>query len=308
MKILTITATICLIAGISFFGNLSKTFVLKVMDESGNPTQGVTVHVKLAVSTFSNELSSGNEYKVTDSSGSISVTGNADIVDYLIQRQGYYTCKGDFSMEKNVNAHQTTLKTIDHPNAMYAKNMVTIIPSDGNTYSYDLMLGDWLPPLGHGVTPDFVFKGVAQWNSLLDYNQELQLTFTNPDDGIQAISVHNDGSALRLPKNAPVSGYVPQWTWQDADSSKQDTNSTNRTNSNRAFFFRVRSSRDNTGAIKAMYGKISHDVVFGFGEHHQGIYLKIYGYYLNPDGTTTMEFDTSKNLLVLKWPEAVAEP
>jgi hypothetical protein len=288
----------------------SSRFVVKVVDEAGNPIKGIPVELE-----FEHSFSTGNpiaEKRIsttTDSSGVVSGSGWADEAVYIINVKGFYKSIADRSLVDHYETTcKTVLKTIDNPKPMYAKNMAATIPSDGKAYSYDLMLGDWLPPLGHGVTPDIVFTVTAYWKSVYDYKQELTLSFSNPDDGIQpfVISFPDSGSVLRLPKKAPTSGYMSQWKWKK--DSQQDMSSMDRPMINRAFFFRVRSSRDNTGTIKGMYGKISHDVDFGIDWHHQGMDIKLYGYYLNPDGTTTMEFDTSKNIFTLKWPQAVVEP
>lgn len=290
--------------GLAPLGYPSKTFSIKVVDEAGKPMNAIPVKLDFILSIGTGNPQWKEMTAITDSSGMATGSGQADEAGYKIDLDGFYQSKGLKSLnDHGVTTAETVVKKRDNPKPMYAKNMSATIPADGKTYSYDLMMGDWLPPLGHGVTPDFVFKGTAQWNSLSDYNQGLQLSFSNLDDGIQAIAVNNDGSALRLSKKAPTAGYVSQWAWRDADASKQDISSMERTIGSRAFFFRVRSSRDAGGTIRAMYGKISHDVVFGFGSKRQDIYLRIDGYYLNPDGTTAMEFDVNKDLLLLKWPE-----
>jgi hypothetical protein len=280
------------------------------VNEAGNPMNGVQVTFGFSLSQgTSNSLESKKITAITDNNGTVSSRGVGDTFGYEINLPGYYISSGARSLsDQGTTTVTVMLKKIDSPKPMYAKKVRATLPSDGKAYSYDLMMGDWLPPLGQGVTPDLIFVAKAYWKSVNDYDQELKLSFSNLDDGIQPIQVQETGSILRLPKIAPTSGYQSTWQWKHADSSKQEMNDEYKTQSDRAFFFRVRTTRDQNGLIKGMYGKISHDIDFGIGSDRKSIMIDIYSCYLNPDGTPTMEFDVFQNLFTLSRMEAVREP
>lgn len=287
--------------------NLSRSLSVHVTDENGKPLPGVKVNIEFEIST-ANGSPFTTVSKITNGDGDVAATGLGTSVGYSISISGYYRSVADSGDAKAVVA---ILKTIDNPKPMYARYISyrdMIFPSDGRPYSYDLVAGDWLPPLGHGSTPDFTFQVTGSQQIVKNQDNELKLTFANPDDGIQAIAVVETESALRLPKLAPETGYQNQWTWHsvirpDETSDKYIIPS----EANRAYFFRVRSKRDHSGNIVALYGKISHDLNYGIARSNQ-MCIQMASYYLNPDGTRTMEFDVSKNLATGSSAAAVREP
>jgi len=293
--------------GISWGLGLSRTLTIRVVDEGNNPLPEIKVNFGFEMSTATSSPFS-TVVKTTNSNGEATASSEANSVGYDIVVPDYYRSTGFFDDPKSVT---TVLKNIEHPKAMYARYVTyddLTFPNDGQPHSYDLIIGDWLPPLGHGITPDFTFQVTGYQRSGNDKDQNLSLTFSNPDDGIQAITVIETGSALRLPKQAPIDGYKRQWDWQTIiDPNESSADYVLPVKANRAYFFRVRSKRDEKGNLTALYGKISHDLNFGVGYTNK-MMVQIASYYLNPDGTRLMEFDLNKNLATGESAERVREP
>ena len=178
------------------------------------------------------------------------------------------------------------LKRIGNPVAMYARHRSKLnMPLVGTPVGYDLIAADWVIPYGKGTTPDILFTINRQ---LTLPASELMITFTNEGDGIQAIMANpGEGSALRLPRKAPESGYQSMLNL--------DLSIARRTASrNQNYFFRVRTVKRNGEIVSAMYGKIHGEIDFDVVNSKTAIVL--FTYYLNPDGSRNVEFDPNKNL------------
>ena len=97
------------------------------------------------------------------------------------------------------------------------------------------------------------------YNSEVDFDTRLELSFPNKLDGIQLVKENRRfGSDLKLPRMAPETGYqnklirsrsrVPGAPGED--DQKEDNN----------YIFRVRSEERNGKLVRAMYGKIHGDI------------------------------------------------
>ena len=169
------------------------------------------------------------------------------------------------------------------------------IPEFGKAIGFDLMKGDWVAPHGKGETADFIFTldcklgGQTSFRTQI-FDATLTLGFSNEGDGIQPVYFHPlRGSALRLPRFAPKTGYATNWVkvsfmHEDASSYK--------TREDENYFFRLRTRRDESGkTVSALYGKIHGTIDYSWTR-----WIK-FVYYLNPTpNDRNMEFDPSKNL------------
>ncbi len=150
------------------------------------------------------------------------------------------------------------LKKIGTPIAMYAKQIDSIrFPEFNKAIGYDLMLGDWVAPYGKGVTVDFLF---TENHADAKSGYTFTISFPNPGDGIQGLT--RDWSlgvsGLLSSQQAPMDGYQTKY------------DQTQMPNPNRIYYFRVRTTIDDRGAVvSAHYGKI-------YGDFMQ------FKYYLNP--------------------------
>ena len=208
-----------------------------------------------------------------------------------------------------------TMRKRINPIPMHAKKVETKIPKSDVEYGYDLMVGDWVTPLGKGETKDLIFKTEGYWNGRYDNYSELTLTFSNESDGLIAFEADPMyGSRLRSSNMAPSEGYKNQRVWiqmrKPADEGKTGNDLVRRDYDKRSnYYLRVRSKTDKNGRItSALYGKIYGDIKYG-GASEDGCFL-IFKYYLNPNANDgNVEFDPEKNLFEdLKPLEQVDEP
>ena len=191
----------------------------------------------------------------------------------------------------------------------YADRERESIPEYGKAIGFDLMKGDWVSPYGKGEMADFIFTlectlgGITQRGRHQIFDALLTLTFSNPDDGIQAIYCHPlKGSALLLPRFAPETGYLTNWmkrTYYHEDEGihekREDQN----------YFFRVRTRKDDSGRIvSALYGKLHGEIGYSWTRGIKFVY------YLNPTpNDRNLEFDPQRNLFKnLSSLEEVREP
>ncbi|MEY2501674.1 MAG: hypothetical protein QOI07_2008 [Verrucomicrobiota bacterium] len=195
------------------------------------------------------------------------------------------------------------LRSVVKPAPMYARrNLRLTIPSVDGPIGFDLVVSDWVKPYGNGETSDFIFRLKRVSDPTGGSCATLTITFSDPNDGIQPVFADpRQGSALRLPRVAPESGYQAQWQATHCVSKQEEP----RMDQN--YFYRVRTVRD-AGKIKsAFYGKIHGEIEFDTINAKTAMIL--FSYYLNPDGSTNLEFDPKKNLLTaLSALERVIDP
>jgi len=197
------------------------------------------------------------------------------------------------------------LKKIVNPVPMYARRVRIELPAVDQPIGYDLIAGDWIAPYGKGTVSDFVVTVQKTFNTRKDYDSNLRLTFSNPDDGIQSVKFDfQHGSFLRLPRIAPESGYESAFHSRLAHTSDSIVDERQK---DRSLIFRVRAVAKNGKIKSALYGKILGDI--GFDVVNSKTAVVFFTYYLNPDGTRNLEFDPKSNLFSeLKPMEKVSEP
>jgi hypothetical protein len=179
---------------------------------------------------------------------------------------------------------------------MYAKRVTTNIPRPDQKYGFDLLVGDWIKPVGKGITADIVFEVTGYANSVTDVDSTLTVSFGNPQDGIQPFTP-TPGCEFRSPREAPLDGYRPRLAFRRARKPGQlGPDQIDETAHETNYLFRVRTRLDEKGKVKsALYGKIYGGFDFGAAVTNCG--LKIGSYYLNPEpNSRNMEFDPKRNL------------
>ena len=292
---------------------------LYVVDSKGNPVAGAQVGAG-----FYNQNKTGDGNGAlgkTDSEGMFTATGTSTVdMHYQISKVGYYATEGSyvFCRAGDPNTvkdgrwqpwnptNTVVLKEVRHPVAMFARQLEIEMPAQNITVGFDLEKGDWIAPYGKGIQPDLLFR-YANTNTgpnYLDYSRQLEMTFSNPNDGVQVLPV--DGtSKLESLYEAPESGYSPRLLLQCSRTLYKIINETE-IKEDQYLVFKVRSSADNHGSItNTKYGKIYGPIQYGvLSGHHI-----IFNYYFNPDGTRNLEFDSKKNLFKnLKPLEQVTAP
>ncbi len=296
----TLTLTVVLVSiGTSYAVGMAK-LSIKVVDEYGHRIEGAEVRVRFQGGGLEKDRKRGltDEEGVFNSSGFSSDGSTGGGVD----KDGYYTSvfHHDFYVSrfgvwqpwsKEITA---IMRPIINPVPMYVRDNFFKIPIVGDEVGFDLEKADWVIPHGQGTHADFVFRTEREWDDFDNFDAKMALTFSNPLDGIQFYKDdgggdYNTGSRFRSPRTAPESGYqsklqkrTSRGTYGNHSDDIDDYN----------YIFRVRSEVDEDGKLKrAMYGKIRGDLKFSPGSLSIGML-----YYLNPDYTRNLEFDTERNL------------
>ena len=288
--------------------NVAKAkFTVRVLDEAKQPLPNVTV--KLAFSSFSNGVSADVREGLTDQSGQFTGEGfltRASELGGYVGASGYYSSgfPGKFSRQTNSPSNRwlpwdatfnTILRPKINPIALLAKSGWIEMPATNELCGYDLEKGDWVAPHGKGIVADLVFNLARRYISQEDFEVKLEVTFSNPLDGIQEIEMPEEGrnSTFRWPRNALETGYQPKinfnfghlpdrWIMQSGRESQM-------------FFFRVRTVERDGKIVSALYGKIKGGLELApFDSKTSKVKLT---YYLNPTSLDrNMEFDPQKNL------------
>ena len=172
---------------------------------------------------------------------------------------------------------------------------------------YDLVAGDWLPPVGHGKIADLIMEAHSNFvehvkGGIVDfdcYERSLSVVFPGNGNGIAPIVAKpTDGIKVR---QAPASGYVP--AVMKRFGRKRSVRGVvispkfySDEDPNRCYAFRIRSRYDEKGnLVEAYYGKIYGDFNFSkvwyYGER------QFFLYYLNPRSLDrNLEWDMKTNL------------
>jgi hypothetical protein len=307
-------------------------FRVRVIDENNQPVSNATVNLDILPNLLMPTAKKLHE--LTDTNGMWAYQGSyGGGVDWGVDKAGYYQTGGDKLVFTNMpvqgrfepwnKLYEIQLRLKNNPIPMYARhtgmeNPPLKIPEFGKPIGFDLIKSDWVAPYGKGETPDFIFC-VATTNSAIpdSYYKEVprapqwkdmtaSLVFANDGDGLLCVIdvLRSRGSIFRLPRYAPESGYESnllrscRGIWTNGTINLVG----DQWNENQNYIFRVRSQRDQNGAItNALYGKIRGPIEF-----HPGGDV-IFTYYLNPTpNDRNLEYDASHNLLkaVLGYREA----
>jgi hypothetical protein len=279
----------------------------RVVDEQGTPLAGVRVRfifgtandsnaiVRVEGETRNDGLFSGEGY----SRGGYGVS---------ISKEGYYNSGLDAPKLVDIKDGRwlpwnpvvtTTLRPIVNPVAMYARQAWIVIPTVDTPCGYDLEVGDWVAPYGKGKIKDLIFKLTQRYGGVRDFDTKVEISFSNPQDGIQEVELPSIGrtSAYKWPREAPDNGYgrmlTTSFSWMAGGKMERSANE------NQAYFFRIRTEMQNGKLSKARYGKI-----------RGGLFLAPYDsetckvqitYYLNPTSMDrNMEWKVGDNLLELE--------
>lgn len=305
MKILYLFATIlCLIIG--GCGHYTRINIITV-DDSGIPIENskITIGYSSGGGWSPFKLRYHTKHLITNSNGKSIYRDmiNGPNIFGVVKKDGFYDTSfeiksTDFKLDSSyhVDYKETFkeplvlyMKKINKNVQMYAKEAVVYFPSNEGSFGYDLVNGDLVAPYGKGVSNDFIFllstKQVKYGENKTRIMPMIDIQFSSKNDGIVPFMVRETSiqkSELRSSQEAPLSGYFS--SLNDAintikgEYSKYDIN----------YYFRVRSDE------MPMYGKIYNDFVPGL--YSKGIRVEFI-YFLNPDGTKSVEYDPKGNLL-----------
>lgn len=273
---------------------------VRVSDEGANPLSRATVRIAF-VKKGSNEqeLLTG----LTDGNGEFTGEGYSNIrLNADAQMEGYYISGSPFLVFTNKTTDgryqpwnpkvEIRLRKIETPIPVYAKWAWLALPEIGKPCGFDLMAGDWVAPWGKGKISDFVFTVQSAFTNLQQQHVNLNLSFSNPLDGIQQTELPKEfaDSFFIWPRQAPDSGYQPIWV-QERDKTYRIQKI-----EQQKFFFRVRTVEKDGKIVSALYGKLSEGFQVG-ADSATACKVRLC-YYLNPMPLDrNMEFNIKRNLV-----------
>jgi hypothetical protein len=278
-------------------GGPKAQLTVRVTDDEGKPVAGATIAV----------LGSFRESEgKTDLEGRFTATlRNAwSAVDIVIRKRGYYSINrhifefsgGDvdgrwqpWNPELSfLLARRRSPVVLQHKYVEGEK-----IPMRDRPVGYDLIVGDWVAPVGRGLVNDFIFLAQTAATNDNSTSNRLILSFTNPSDGLIRTNIHwrNDYD-LRLPPMAPEAGYSNKWElhlMESKDPQSHTVHAQANWSEDDNYYFRVRTKTDSAGGIlSAIYGKIYEGIQYHPRSAHPNAAVS-FEYYLNPDGTRNLE-------------------
>ncbi len=280
------------------------------------------VDITFVISTFNNPIIENTE-AVSDANGVVSAEGKCDgEVAFGVEKAGFYHYQGYYHFQKRADGQwqpwnsslDAVLKKVIQPVALYARKIDIELPCDAYPVGYDLVVGDWVEPYGRGKNADLDLRVDRKLIDETDYDATLQLSFSNPGDGIlpvpaPAAANSRSDSVLLLPQLAPTAGYLPQYVWNFSGRSrikamraafaahKPVPKKPEPAPDNLGYFFRVRTVLDAQGhVLQTMYGKVQREFKLFPGLYGTAHASVGFTYYLNPSGQPNLEFDTAHNL------------
>ena len=206
------------------------------------------------------------------------------------------------------------LQRVGHTVPLFVKRMgrkpgSDAIAANGESFAYDLVKGDFMPPFGEGQHADIVFLRLPQeyigegFNGrdlrAPRYKNTIKAIFQGDEANGMAVMPSPDAQAFLRIRTAPEGGYLRELSF--SESMAYDLQHREGLDRNRCFCFRIRTERDEGGKIKsALYGKMYGDL--GFLLDGEDRWMKKVGgisflYYLNPTpNDRNLEWDRKNNL------------
>ena len=208
----------------------------------------------------------------------------------------------------------TKLQRVGHTVPLFVKRTARKLGSEsiaanGESFSYDMVKGAFLPPFGEGQIADIVFSRLPQeyigegmngrGKQAPRYKNALLLSFQGDEANGVWESPPPDVQAYCWIRSAPAAGYHREISFSESTSS--DLQRREGLDAKKCYCFRIRTERDERGNIKSsLYGKIYGDPSF-FLEGRDRWKQKICGisflYYLNfTPNDRNLEWDMKNNL------------
>ena len=314
--------------------DIARFGVFVVDDKTGKALKNVSVMGVFDVNNgwFAVKGSDGPnlDRAVTDVNGRCRLRGrtNCGNVGCWVEKppSGFYPCPqgwGRRFSEKNLlgiwqpdNLVATIrLQRVERPIPLFIKRVTKaerggfttdIFPKGEDTLRYDLLMGDWLAPVGTGRVADVTFtrhprEDLGEGVNGADvrgpsYRDSMTVRF--PGEGNGLVELHPPPSYRLRIRTAPEDGYRSEYLcWRGTNRKLEDDSNYDE---NRCFCFRIRTRRDDRGRIVgAYYGKIYGDItfVYQFRPEFVPVASVCMSYYLNPTPLDrNLEWDRKTNL------------
>ena len=311
--------------------DIARFGVFVVDDKTGKALKNVSVMGVFDVNSgwFAVKGSDGPnlDRAVTDVNGRCRLRGrtNCGNVGCWVEKppSGFYPCPqgwGRRFSEKNLLGNwqpdnlvaTIRLQRVERPIPLFVKRVAKvtrgvftadIFPKGEDTLRYDLLMGDWLPPVGTGRVADVTFtrhprEDLGEGVNGADvrgpsYRDSMTVRFPGEGNGI--VELHPPPSYRLKIRTAPEDGYRSEYLcWKGRNKKLEHVGSYDE---NRYFCFRIRTRRDDRGRIvEAYYGKIYGDILMYTGYNFIVCGVKFL-YYLNPTPLDrNLEWDRKTNL------------
>ena len=311
--------------------DIARFGVFVVDDKTGKALKNISVMGVFDVNSgwFAVKGSDGPnlDRAVTDVNGRCRLRGrtNCGNVGCWVEKppSGFYPCPqgwGRRFSEKNLlgiwqpdNLVATIrLQRVERPIPLFIKRVTKaerggftadIFPKGEDTLRYDLLMGDWLAPVGTGRVADVTFtrhprEDLGEGVNGADvrgpsYRDSMTVRFPGEGNGI--VELHPPPSYRLRIRTAPEDGYRSEYLcWRGTNRKLEDDGNYDE---NRCFCFRIRTRRDDRGRIvEAYYGKIYGDILMYTGYNFIVCGVKFL-YYLNPTPLDrNLEWDRKTNL------------
>ena len=314
--------------------DIARFGVFVVDDKTGKALKNVSVMGVFDVNSgwFAVKGSDGPnlDRAVTDVNGRCRLRGrtNCGNVGCWVEKppSGFYPCPqgwGRRFSEKNLLGNwqpdnlvaTIRLQRVERPIPLFVKRVAKvtrgvftadIFPKGEDTLRYDLLMGDWLPPVGTGRVADVTFtrhprEDLGEGVNGADvrgpsYRDSMTVRFPGEGNGI--VELHPPPSYRLKIRTAPEDGYRSEYLcWKGRNKKLEHVGSYDE---NRYFCFRIRTRRDDRGRIVgAYYGKIYGDItfVYQFRPEFVPVASVCMSYYLNPTPLDrNLEWDRKTNL------------
>ncbi|NDV61517.1 carboxypeptidase regulatory-like domain-containing protein [Puniceicoccales bacterium CK1056] len=267
------------------------TVTFTVVDPAGQPVEGARIEAS--------RYGPGNAEGKTDESGRVSLQlSKGRSLTVYVSKDGYYKTGGELfrgglykGPERKLipreiaDAYTIELKPVLDPVFMQHRRIRGNAPAVDRPVGFDLRVGDWVGPLGKGVTEDMFFHFHDVYVDGETFAGTMTITFPNEGDGIQAFQAARPfsmefGSNLAPPNSAPLDGYEARLSYSMAHQEGDPYQSYQEKDRN--YILRTRTKMDASGRIlEACYGWIQGEIEFD-PRGDEGPEL-VFSYFFNPD-------------------------
>lgn len=283
-------------------GNFDARVLIQVQSSEGRPIEGATIQGRWQVQDEDPPFGVREEgfEGQTDERGRMSLNiRSRGFLRYAVFHPEYYGARTDMAFrERNLRRLEVLQPRTDPAPMVALRDLYIPIPVAQAELGFDLVRMDWMPPHGQGLHEDVRIAGgsrIRRVGTFTDYQILIRMTFTGEGNGIQAFSIQASDRGSRplfdADYEAPEDGY--QDTYSFEDSSGFDRTAVDP--STGAYYFRIRSQRDEEGQLFALHGRL-YGIVSAMGSQREAA-LRFDRFYLQPNPRSrNIEFDPDENL------------
>jgi hypothetical protein len=283
-----------------------------VVDEAGRLLEGAEISLEafLPESQRQNGRSYSEQIKLSNARSPVEFRGRClHTIIVRVNKEGCYTSWKRYRL--NVNYLENRYDPWDQTFRIVLKRQVELrplyvhrvnwraVPAFDIAIGFDLEKADWVRPYGDGVHSDFIIKLTRSIGQGEVYEGRMDLTFSNPMDGIFPVDASGESDSLLLiGREAPIEGYRGLYSrvvgvdQREGTLVRIDDPTSAQLFAHEGMWFRVRSELDEgTGELRrARYGKIDGFVDFEVREPEIGGQVR-FVYYLSPDDSRSLEWN-----------------